>query len=372
MAAHVAAAAGCRVRIFEKRPSAGRKLLIAGSSGLNITHDAPVEHFYTPVDRMRAHLEAFPPSAWIHFVEDLGIHTFRGTSRRWFIEGMKAPPLLQAWLEALTARGVEIAYGMECVGFDAGVVLRFAGGETFACDAAALCLGGGSWEKPAVQWPDIFQAHGIACTPLRPSNIGFRVAWPTAFLAEAEGKPIKNVVLRSSKGQRAGDLMVTAYGLEGTPIYFVGEIGTVHVDLKPDLTHAQVLERLRSPRENLSPMRRVKRTLKLGEGALALLYHLSPLDAMRDLDRFAAWIKALPLALLGTQPLEEAISSAGGVAWSELDDDLMLRRCPGVFVAGEMIDWDAPTGGFLIQGCVSQGHAVGEAMARFVEGAQRI
>jgi len=377
MAATVVARAGHRVRLFEKRPAAGRKLLIAGRSGLNVSADlglAEMIAHYTPADRMRPWLQGFPPEAWLRFLGDLGVRTFRGTSRRWFVEGMKAPPLLTAWLEELRRLGVERAHGQEWIGFAAdpaaavgGVDLRFADAPSFRCDACVLCLGGGSWESEGVRWPDNLQAHGLEVTPLRPSNVGFAVDWPAPLLAEAEGQPVKNVTLRSARGERTGDLVITAYGLEGTPLYFVGHVGPVHLDLKPDLDMEGVRRRLLSCRENLSPMRRIQRTMKLGRGALALLYHASPRDAMSDVDAVAALIKAFPLHLLRTQPLAEAISSAGGLAWSELDDALMLRRFPGLFAAGEMIDWDAPTGGFLIQGCVSQGHAAGMGVARYVE-----
>lgn len=370
MAAHVAVEAGLRVRVFEKRPSAGRKLLIAGSSGLNVTFDGTVDEIvaaYTAEGgRMRPIIEAFPPSAWLAFIEALGVRTFKGTSRRWFVEGMKAPPLLGAWVRALRARGVAFEFDRSCSGFsssDEGVCLAFAEGARWSGAAAVLCLGGGSWEKQPSPVPALFERAGIAFEPFRASNAGFRVAWPPALLDEAEGRPVKNVLVTSSRGTRAGDLVITSYGLEGTPIYAVGEIETVRVDLKPDLSLEEVCRRLASPRENLSPMRSARRTLRLGEGALALLFHLAPARARTDREALAASVKALPVALLARQPLEECISSAGGVRWEETDPTLMLRRQPGVFVAGEVIDWDAPTGGFLVQGCVSTGWWAGRAAA---------
>lgn len=367
MAAWVVAEAGHPVTLYEKRPAAGRKLLIAGSSGLNVTYDAPLPEllaaYRAPDTRMAEMVAAFRPREWLAFIETLGVKTFRGTSRRWFVGGLKAPPLLQRWLEALEARGVQFAYQKECVGFSSGGVLRFADGTEARHDAAALCLGGGSWEKTPVRWPEMFRENGVAFNEFCPANIGWRVSWPEKFLAEAEGKPLKNVVLTSSRGKRAGDLVVTAYGIEGTPVYFVGERGVVHLDLKPDLTDGQVLERLQAPKENLSPMRRVAKSLRLCEASRALLYHMA---ACADLDSTARAVKKFPLELLGTQPLEEAISSAGGVDWSELDEHLMLKSFPGIFVAGEMIDWDAPTGGFLIQGCVAQGRAAGEGILKYL------
>ena len=373
MAAQGAAEGGLRVAVFEKRPSAGRKLLIAGSSGLNVTFDLPLgeaESHFVPADRMRPFLRAFPPAAWLSFVERLGVKTFRGTSRRWFVEGMKTPPLLAAWMTSLRARGVTFTFERECCGFESredGVALRFTDGSRVEAAAAVLCLGGASWEKSPSSIPGIFERQGLTFEPFRASNAGFQVPWPAVLLAEAEGKPVKNVVLTSSRGSRAGDLVITAYGLEGTPVYAVGEVETVHIDLKPDLKLEQVVTRLRAPRENLSPMRRAKRTLKLGEGGLALLYHLAPPPAHTDIDALAAYVKALPVTLQARQPLEEAISSAGGLSWDELDDTLMLKRAPGIFAAGEMIDWDAPTGGFLVQGCVSSGWVAGRSAGAWVE-----
>lgn len=369
MAAYVAAEAGVRVAVYEKRPAPGRKLLIAGSSGLNITFDAPLDELkahYVPFDRMGPIIDAFPPAAWIAFVERLGVNTFKGTSRRWFVEGMKTPPLLGAWVEALRERGVTFVFERACTGFASaseGVVLDFADGFRVSAAAAVLCLGGASWEKQPSSIPAVFENQGLRFVPFRSSNAGFAVAWPAALLAEAEGKPVKNIVLSSSRGSRAGDLVITSYGLEGTPVYAVGEMETVTVDLKPDMPLEAVRRRLWAPRENLSPMRRAKRTLKLGEGALALLFHLAPQGARTDIDALAAHVKALPVTLGARQPLEEAISSAGGLAWDEIDSSLKLRRAPGIFVAGEMIDWDAPTGGFLVQGCVSTGWVAGQGAA---------
>jgi predicted flavoprotein YhiN len=271
---------------------------------------------------------------------------------------MKAPPLLAAWTRALERKGVSFSFGRACVGFDPGPRLRFDDGSTEAFSSVALCLGGASWQREPCTIPAMFEENGLQFAPFRPSNAGLTVDWPEKFIAEAEGAPIKNVVIHSPRGERAGDLVVTAYGLEGTPVYAVGEVGPIEIDLKPDLTLDQVRDRLARPRENLSFQRRVKRTLNLGRGALALLFHLHPPEVADP----AALIKRFPLTLRARQPLSEAISSAGGLAWEELDERLMLRKFPGIFAAGEMIDWDAPTGGFLIQACVSSGWVAGQAL----------
>ena len=229
-----------------------------------------------------------------------------------------------------------------------------------------MALGGGSYETEELRWPNAFAERGVEFTEFQASNVGFQVRWPESLLKEAEGKPIKNVVLTSSRASRSGDLVITNYGVEGTPVYFAGMEGEVEIDLKPDLTEAQIEAKLRMSRENLSPIRRIKRLLNLGEGALALLFHMTPQEELSDLSAMIVRIKRFRLKLEGRQPLSEAISSSGGVAMGELDGALMLRRYPAVFLAGEMLEWDAPTGGFLIQGSVSLGHAAGRGILEYL------
>jgi uncharacterized flavoprotein (TIGR03862 family) len=349
MAASCLCARGHAVTLYERRPGLGRKLLIAGSSGLNITHEMPLEEFarqysgsFGP-DRMRPALEAFGPRDWIRFIEGLGIGTFKGTSRRYFVQGMKAAELLKAWTETLCAKIVTPS------------LLRFDGDLFRQFDATCLALGGGSYEETPPAWPDDFRALGIRVEPFAPSNSGYGVAWPAGFLAECEGRPLKNVALTTARGSRRGELMITRYGIEGTPVYAIGTTGPVRVDLKPDLELAEIERRMAASKENLSPLRRIKRFVKPSDEALALLFHGAPPEAQANGSRLARLLKAFPLDLLGPRPLAEAISSSGGVHADEIDERLMLRKLPGVFVAGEMIDWDAPTGGFLIQGCVSTG-----------------
>lgn len=384
MAADVVSKTGCRVILFEKRKSAGRKLLVAGSSGLNVTNGAELERFigyYTgPPDFWRRVIQAFPPAAWIHFIEELGIKTFLGSSRRYFVEDMRAAKFLQAWIDRLARQGVTFQYGMECTDFSSrgpglGCRLSFteAGGgvrRELDFDAACFALGGGSWvtEEAPLRWPELFKKHGLAFEDLTPSNVGYRIDWTEAFLKEAEGLPLKGVVFTSSKARHTGDVMVTKYGIEGTPVYFAGVTGTVHLDLLPALSVPQILQKLRAVSENLSPIRRVKRQLTLCPAAYALVFHSTPKEILYDpeLTTLAERIKAFPLELLGPQPLAEAISSAGGLKLTELDDRLMLKRMPGIFAAGEMLDWDVPTGGFLIQGCVSQGVVAGRGILEYL------
>jgi len=380
MAADRLSEAGHRVVIFEKRRTVGRKLLVAGASGLNVTNTLPLPQFVAHYVSATAPafwegvIGEFPPEKWIAYIEALGVPTFVGSTGRAFVEDMKAAGLVRAWKDRLIARGVEFQFGAECVGFaqaDGGVELAFAQGQPTRRGAAAcLALGGASWEPLEVplRWPEMFRARGVAMDPFAPSNVGFEVRWPAAFLREAEGKPLKRVVMKSPRGTRAGEVMITAYGVEGTPVYFVGQAGEVIIDLVPDLSREQIVAKLRAVKENLSAPRRIAKALKLGEVASALAYHCSPKTWLesRDLRAIADRLKAFPLRLEGPRPLAEAISSSGGVAFSEVGDDLMLRKVPGVFVAGEMLSWNVPTGGFLIQGCVALGHRAAGGIARYL------
>ncbi|MCM0606561.1 MAG: TIGR03862 family flavoprotein [Xanthomonadaceae bacterium] len=352
--------AGMKVTVYEKRKSAGRKLLIAGSSGLNITYDAPLEElvaqYGAPHEMWDKMIRAFTARQWRNWIEELGIPTFVGTSRRVFVEDMKAANLLKLWQERLVTQGVEFRFGTEWGGI----------AETKQYDATILALGGGSWEpdeKP-LRWVKILKDLGIKFNDFTASNVGYQVAWPAKFLAESEGKPLKTIVLTSSRGSKKGELMVTKYGLEGTPIYFLGEAGEVRIDLKPDSTIEDLVTRLESAKENLSPMRRVQKMLKLSPVADSLIFHMTEPALLKSLtpSEMAERIKSFPLTLTATQPLDEAISSGGGVDWSELDENLRLKKFPKIYCIGEMIDWDVPTGGFLLQGCVSQAAWVAKAI----------
>lgn len=366
MAATRLRGAGAEVHLFERRPSYGRKLLIAGSSGLNITHDAPVEGFiphyqgFTP-DFWRRVLTAMSPQDWIDWIRAMGFETFAGTSGRWFVREMKASNLLKAWIEGLKLEGVVLHPGQEWR----------TRAELDGWDAVGFFLGGGSWEESTPGWLARFPSElGVATEPFYPTNAGYEVAWSDGFLQEAEGKPLKNIVLTTASGEKAGELVVTRYGLEGTPVYFHGTPGPATLDLKPGLTQALIRAKLLSLRENLSPLRRIKKQLQLGEAALALLFHHTPDAVKNDLESMIKRVKAFPLELLRPRPLSESISSGGGVRLDEVmtepGRELMLRRHPGWFCGGEMLAWTAPTGGFLIQGCVSQGALAADNIARYL------
>lgn len=380
MAAETLSAHGVSVSLFEKRKGLGRKLLIAGSSGLNITNSLPLEeftrHYSGPPQFWSKVLSQFTPQDWIRFIESMGIATFEGTSGRYFVENMKASRLLQAWQQRLQERGVEFVLGSECTDFELNsgsgkVSLRFGGGGSQReFDGVCFCLGGGSYEpqENPLRWPEMFKRRQIGVTEFEPSNVGYELAWTGAFLEEAEGHPIKRVVLSSPRGSRQGEIVITRYGMEGTPVYFVGKTGPARLDLKPDLTAEQIRSKLAAVKENLSPIRRVKKQLKLEPAALALLFHFGSPEVMKnpDLSKISRLIKAFPIEFGAPRPLTESISSSGGVRLDELDERMMLKKCPGVFAAGEMLDWDVPTGGFLIQGCVAQGRFAAHGILEYL------
>jgi len=380
MAADVIASGGHIVTIIEKRRSPGRKILIAGSSGLNVSNSLPLaefkKHYSGAVDCWSAGLDRFPPAAWLEFIQLLGHETFLGTSGRYFLRDLKSGPFVRSWRRRLDKLGVRWLYGAECIGIEPSDHGRWQVStsshssdhpqktECLTADAVVFALGGASYEPEEVplRWPVIFRQKQVHLDEFRPSNVGFNVTWPSALLAECEGEPLKNISIATRKGSRRGELVITRYGIEGTPVYMVGEVGTARIDLKPDMSVEQILGRCRSAKENLAPIRRVGKLLNLCRASHALLYHTAPSAARNNMETLVSYLKNLPLELTGTQPLPEAISSAGGIALTEISDNFMLKKLPGVFAAGEMLSWDAPTGGFLIQACVSQGFVAGHGV----------
>ncbi len=357
------------LHLFEKRAGFGRKLLIAGSSGLNISNSLPVEQFsnhYTGGGKKfwDQILGAFSPNDWISFIQkNLNQETFLGTSDRYFVRDMKASNLLKSWMDWLESHGLRSHAKKTLSSFRSEgqeVELQFEEDEVpLRFDRAVFALGGGSWEENEPEWCELFRKSGLQFENFRPSNVGYEIAWPEALLKEAEGKPLKKVTLTTDRGSKLGELVITRYGLEGTPIYFVGKTGKAFLDLKPDLSESEILTRLSQVTENLAPIRRVKQKLNLSEGSLALLFHLTSMEEKKDLKLLISRIKKLPITLKEPRPLLEAISSSGGLSFSEVNESLELKKFPGIYVCGEMLDWDAPTGGFLIQGAVSQGAWVG-------------
>lgn len=370
MAASTLTKAGVAVTLLEKNKGPGHKLLIAGGSGLNVSHALPPAEFaahYTGNIGWMSLFEKFSVADWLHFIEDLGLETFEGTSGRYFVREMKAAGLLRRWLAALEKAGAAFHYDAECTLWETSaskITLHFREQESQTFDAVLFALGGGSWLKEEARWPGLFVKHGITVLPFRSANAGFSVAWGQKFIAEAANQPLKNIEFHSRLGCKKGDLMITEYGIEGTPVYFFGESGACSIDLKPDLDEPEITERLASVRENLSPIRRAAKRLHLEKTALSLLYHHAPPATLESNAALARVIKEFPLTLGSARPLSEAISSAGGIGLDEIDADFQLRKSPGVFVAGEMLDWHAPTGGFLIQACVSQGVAAARGILK--------
>ncbi|MGE4234082.1 MAG: TIGR03862 family flavoprotein [Bacteriovoracia bacterium] len=369
MAATAAIESGGRVTVFEKRPGLGRKLLIAGSSGLNITNGLEEGLFAKKyegggVEFWEKVLSSYSCSDWLGFIEKLGLKTFLGTSNRYFVEEMKSSRLLKMWSEYLESMGVTFRVASALLDFnviDTQVELVFKEGvEKF--DSVVLCLGGASYEED-LTWPKIFELKKIKLKEFEPANVGFRVSWSKKFLDESLRKPLKNISYKSKLGEVLGDLMITEYGIEGTPVYTYGCKGVSFIDLKPDMSFEKIKEQCLLIKENLSPIRRIKKKLNLSEVALSLLFHETPKDILDNLDALLKRVKKFPIELLEPQPIAEAISTKGGVCFSEVDENLMLKKYPGVFIAGEMLDWNAPTGGFLIQGCVSQGYFVGKHLS---------
>jgi uncharacterized flavoprotein (TIGR03862 family) len=383
MAAEVLAEGGARVELFDAMPSVGRKFLLAGVGGMNITHSEPKAPFLGRYgarrDEVATLLEAFGAEelrAWIH---GLGIDTFVGSSGRVFPTDMKAAPLLRAWLKRLREQGVLIHTRRRWLGWDDQGALRIAtpDGETrLAADACLLALGGGSWARLGSDgaWVPLLENRGIRIAPLEPSNCGFDVAgWSPLLREKFAGAPIKPVAVRlDDEVPRQGEFVLTATGVEGSLIYaFSAAIreritasgsATVLLDLLPNQPVEKVATALARPRGSRSMAKHLHSQLGIDGARAGLLRELAAKDDFLDPARLAATIKNLPLTLVRARPLDEAISSAGGVPFEALDDGLMLKELPGVFCAGEMLDWEAPTGGYLLTACFASGRAAARGM----------
>ncbi|MCB1096243.1 MAG: TIGR03862 family flavoprotein [Verrucomicrobiae bacterium] len=385
-AAEVAAAGGATVTVYDAMPSVGRKFLVAGKSGLNLTNAEPLSPFldrYTTPGLAAADwrllVERFDNRALRDWAADLGFSTRESAGGKVFPEPMKAAPLLRAWVRRLRELGVHFALRRQLTAIGDGPELTFWTAESFEIvrpGAVVLALGGGSWPRTGStgSWQRLLKDHGIAVSPLQAANSGWESPWPEALLSDSEGLPLKNVSVRvggHSASSAYGDLVITRYGLEGAPIYRLGpELRTsalpivVTLDLKPDLTAETVATRLASVQRNY--VREASRRLKLSPAATALLKHLPDIGPWTSPVDLARTVKACPILLTGPRPLAEAISSAGGVPWTELTSSMMLKKLPGVFVAGEMIDWDAPTGGYLLQACFTTGTHAGREAVEYI------
>jgi uncharacterized flavoprotein (TIGR03862 family) len=393
MAAEQLAAAGVQVDVYDAMPSVGRKFLLAGKGGLNLTHSEAFEAFASRYGERRGELQpllkdfgARELALWSHA---LGIETFVGSSGRVFPKDMKAAPLLRAWLHRLRTAGVNLHMRHRWTGWTGEGALAFAtpqGEQQAEVDATVLALGGASWARLGSDgaWVPLLQQRGIAIAPLRPSNCGFDVAggWSEHFSSRFAGQPFKSVAVRvpDAKGNalvRKGEFVATASGIEGSLIYAVSPAlrdaiekkgsATFELDLLPGRSDEQVLAEVAHPRGSRSLSSHLKSRLGLDGIKAALLHELLPKEAFNDPPRLAAAIKALTIKLSATRPVDEAISSAGGVPFEAMDESLMLTALPGVFCAGEMLDWEAPTGGYLLTACFATGRQAGLGAVRWLQ-----
>ncbi len=379
IAAETLARAGVKVTVYDQMPSFGRKLLMAGRGGLNLTHSEPLPAF---LDRygaaaplLRRAVESFPPQALRAWSEGLGQETFVGSSGRVFPKAFKTSPLLRAWLRRLAALDVSFAPRRRWTGWDDQGRLTFAtpeGNFSVTSDISVIALGGASWPRLGSDghWTTWLTERAIDVRPLRPSNAGFKIAWSEAMHRFA-GEPLKRIAVTFGERSVRGEAIVTQDGIEGGAIYALsaplrdaiaakGEARIV-IDLRPDTSHATLAEKLSAPRSKQTLSNTLRKSLKLAPVASGLLHEAArsvgkPLSSFTAND-LAALIKSVPLKLVDMQDIARAISSAGGIAFDEIDENFMLKKCPGVFVAGEMLDWEAPTGGYLLQACFSTGVA---------------
>jgi uncharacterized flavoprotein (TIGR03862 family) len=392
MAAEVLVLGGMKVDLYDAMPSAGRKFLVAGVGGMNITHSEPFDTFVsrygTRAAAIQPLLEAFPPAALRKWVHDLRVETFVGSSGRVFPKDMKAAPLLRAWLQRLRQAGVRFHVRHRWTGWSEDGALRFAapqGEATLQADAVVLALGGGSWARLGSDgaWVPLLAQRGVDVAPLLPSNCGFDVAngWSEHLRSRFAGQPLKAVALRFTDAAgrvhvRKGELMLSDGGTEGSLVYALsaplrdmiaaqGDV-TVQLDLAPDKTLERVVAEVAHPRGARSLSSHLQSRVGIKGAKTALLRELLPAQDMNDSIKLAHAIKSLPLTLVAPRPLDEAISSAGGVRFEALDEHLMLRVLPGVFCAGEMLDWEAPTGGYLLTACLASGRAAGQGALNYL------
>ncbi len=378
MAAEVLAEGGAQVHVFDAMPSVGRKLLMAGKSGLNLTHGEPLDRFLDRFggsrDRIAPMVAAFGPAEIRSWAAALGIETFAGSSGRVFPVDFKAAPLLRNWIRRLRAAGVQFHVRHRWAGWNDAGDLRFEtpdGWVDFAAGATVLALGGASWPGLGSDgaWASRMRERSVGVEPFRAANSGFDVAWSDHFRTRFAGQPVKPVILTGPFGSQRGEFVVSATGIEGSGVYAhsaalrdrieADGAATLTIDLAPDWPIAQLVEALGKPRGSRSLAEHLRRSCGItGVKAGLLRECLSPAE-MADIPRLARGIKALPLTLTATRPIEEAISSAGGITWDSLCDDLMIRALPGVFAAGEMLDWEVTTGGYLLTACFATGRTAG-------------
>ncbi|MDI7863131.1 TIGR03862 family flavoprotein [Rhizobiaceae bacterium n13] len=383
-AAEVLSTAGHAVSVYDSMPTIGRKFLLAGKSGLNITHSEDFSRFRARFGssnvRLRPALEAFTPTDVRAWAAGLGTATFVGSSGRVFPQAMKASPLLRAWRARLEARGVSILTRHRWIGFaDGGLLLRTPEGEgTVRAEAVLLALGGASWPRLGSDgsWVSELRGRGVAVADFRPANCGFDVAWSEAFGQRFAGQPVKSVAASSGAGTFQGEFVITRSGIEGSLVYAhssdlrdrldAGENARLVLNLAPGRPVEKLARDLARQDAKASFSNRLRKGAGIDGVKAALLRELMSVDDQKDPQRLAGAIKSLDLPVLRPRPIEEAISSAGGICWDAVDDHYMLKALPGVFVAGEMLDWEAPTGGYLLSACLAMGRAAADGIEQWL------
>ena len=384
MAAEVLINGGVQVDLYDAMPSVGRKFLLAGKGGMNLTHSEPFDQFLLRYGAQQNHIQpllrAFGPDDLRAWCQGLGVDTFIGSSGRVFPKEMKAAPLLRAWLHRLRAAGVRFHMRHKWIGWNAEEHLRFArpqGEIAVRTDATILALGGGSWARLGSDgaWVSLLEDKGVEIAPLKPANCGFDCDWSDHLRQRFAGAPLKSIAisttdLNGATQKRQGECVITEHGIEGSLIYALSASlrdaidrhgnAQIHIDLLPERTVQRVIAEVAHPRGSRSLSSHLQSRLNLSGVKAVLLRELASKEDFADPLRLAHAIKALPLRLTATRPLDEAISSAGGVKFASLDDRLMVRNIPGLFCAGEMLDWEAPTGGYLLTACFASGRAAGQ------------
>jgi uncharacterized flavoprotein (TIGR03862 family) len=375
-AAEVCAAAGMKVVLFDAKRSVGRKFLVAGKGGLNLTNAEPEDIFANRYsgknsDFWRGVLEVFDSGDLREWALELGFETFVTKSGRVYLKDLKAAGLLRRWVARLREMGVIFQTNHRLVDLNPGrpFQLVFENGAHAEADAVILAFGGGSWPETGSdgRWFPLFEKLGLSTRPLAPANCGWEHDWPPEVLQAAEGKPLKNIRVTAEEKSASGELILTRYGLEGGPLYALGsalrtmDAPAISIDLKPAHSVNQLVAKMESVRRNFASEARLR--WKLGDAACALLAR----KEWKDAPSLAREAKNVVIPLRGPRPISEAISSAGGVRWEELTEDLMVEKIPGLFVAGEMIDWEAPTGGFLLQACFATGTLAAQSACKFCQ-----
>jgi uncharacterized flavoprotein (TIGR03862 family) len=389
-AAEVLAEGGAAVTVYDAMPSVGRKFLMAGRGGLNLTHSEPLPAFlarYREAEpRLAAAIEAFLPERLRTWCEALGQPTFVGSSGRIFPKSLKASPLLRAWLRELDAMGVQFSTRHRWTGWDDSGRLSFQtpeGEKAVEAGATVLALGGASWPRLGSDggWVETVCGKGVGVSPLKSANCGFIVNWSDIFRERFEGAPLKGVALSFAGRSVRGEAVITRDGIEGGAVYalsaelreaiLTSAEATLHIALRPDISASDLIKRLSAPRGKQTLSNWLRKAVQLSPVGIGLLQEATvksgtPLASLQA-EKLAELINAVPIQLTGIASIARAISSAGGVAFDELDADFMLRRLPGVFAAGEMLDWEAPTGGYLLQACFATGFAAGKGALKWFE-----